>query len=80
MDLVRSVGFRVVADEVEAVPMPLESWVDISAYSRFVRGALPGVPLEWAAAALQEAATRVFQHLGLSSVPRNWLQVVAERP
>ena len=80
LDLARQTGFRVVADEVAQVDMPLESWVDISAYSRFVRSVLPGVPLEWAAEALQEGARRTFRRLGLTSVPRNWFQVVLERP
>ena len=80
LDLARQTGFRVVVDEVAQVDMPLESWVDISAYSRFVRSVLPGVPLEWAAEALQEGARRAFRRLGLTSVPRNWFQVVLERP
>ncbi len=80
LDLARQTGFRVVADEVAQVDMPLESWVDISAYSRFVRSVLPGVPLEWAAEALQEGARSAFRRLGLTTVPRNWFQVVLERP
>ena len=80
LDLARQTGFRVVVDEVAQVDMPLESWVDISAYSRFVRSVLPGVPSEWAAEALQEGARRAFRRLGLTSVPRNWFQVVLERP
>lgn len=80
LDLARETGFRVVADEVSQVAMPLESWVDISAYSRFVASVLPGVPLEWAAEALQEGARRAFRRLGLTAVPRNWFQVVLERP
>lgn len=64
---------------VESVGVPLEGWLGISEYREFIRGALPGVPLEEGREALQEAARTVFDKLELEDVPRNWLHVVARR-
>jgi hypothetical protein len=49
----------------------------ISEYELFARGALPGVPLSLAVDCLRRGAAEAFRELKLSTVPRNWLQVVA---
>lgn len=64
---------------IESVGVPLEGWLGISEYREFIKGALPGVPLEEGRQALQEAARTVFDKLDLEDVPRNWLHVVASR-
>jgi hypothetical protein len=46
----------------------------------FIEGALPGVPLDIGAEALRRGAEEAFAELKLSHVPRNWLQVIAQRP
>lgn len=64
---------------IESVGVPLEGWLGISEYSEFIKGALPGVPLDKGREALQQAVRDVFDKLELEDVPRNWLHVVARR-
>jgi ubiquinone/menaquinone biosynthesis C-methylase UbiE len=70
-------GFAVESMQVEEAMMTRQSWQDISHYSLFVNGALPGVPLEFAIPTLKKAVAQAFDELGLAELPRNWLQVVA---
>jgi ubiquinone/menaquinone biosynthesis C-methylase UbiE len=70
-------GFQVQICELEQVQMNLESFVDIGRYWLFIEGALPGVPFAEGADALEHGVRGTFAEKGLSSVPRNWLQVVA---
>ncbi len=72
-------GFRVQHNELDEALMPLRAWQDIGRYWLFIEGALPGVPIGLGADALELAAAQAFDELGISVVPRNWLQVVAER-
>ncbi|MFQ5860340.1 MAG: class I SAM-dependent methyltransferase [Dehalococcoidia bacterium] len=76
-ELLQHHGFRIVSEEVSPVAVPLHGWLDISRYSDFVQGALPGVPLKPASEALRRAAREVYRELSLTSVPRNWLSMVA---
>ena len=78
-NLVERHGLRVVKEEIDSVNVPLEGWLDISAFEDFIVGTMPGIPLEKASAALQKAATLVFNDLKIKYVPRNWLDVVAVR-
>lgn len=77
--LLHQQGFGILSSELEEVLMPLGSWQDISRYWLFIEGALPGVPLATGAEALVSSATQVFADLELTTVPRNWLQLVAQR-
>ena len=77
--LVQQQGLRVYSSGLEEVQMSLGSWQDISRYWLFIEGALPGAPLAVGAEALATAAAQVFEELGLTAVPRNWLQLVAQR-
>jgi ubiquinone/menaquinone biosynthesis C-methylase UbiE len=70
-------GFDVRTMELCPVEMPLEGFQAISEYELFARGALPGVPLSLAVDCLRRGAAEAFRELKLSTVPRNWLQVVA---
>jgi len=72
-------GFRVVRQEVMTVQMPLGGFEDISEYSLWIEGVMPGVPLAAGAESLKQGAREAFQELGLTSSPRNWLLVVASR-
>ncbi len=76
-NLLETNGFQVEKQEVETVPVPLEGWQDISSFSDFIEGTLPGVPLEKASAALRRAAADTFKELNVDAVPRNWLDIVA---
>ena len=70
-------GFRVRENQVVPVPMTLQGFEDISEYSLFIEGVMPGVPLGPASQALKFGARAAFAALGLETSPRNWLLVVA---
>ncbi len=72
-------GFRVRESEVVPVPMTLKGFQDISEYSLFIEGAMPGVPLEAGSVALKQGAREAFAELGIETSPRNWLLVVAQK-
>jgi ubiquinone/menaquinone biosynthesis C-methylase UbiE len=75
--LMESHGFVVEHMHAEVAHLTCASWQDISQYSEFAHGALPGIPLEVAVPVLKRSVAQVFEELGISDVPRNWLQVVA---
>ncbi len=77
--LVENNGLKVVRQQIDTVQVPIEGWLDISEYEDFISGIMPGVPLEKASAALKEGVRQTFLELGIQSVPRNWLDVVAVR-
>jgi len=79
VDLLTKNGFQVRDREIVRVQLPLESFEDISEYSLWIEGVLPGVPLEMGAEALKHGARVAFEELKLESSPRNWLLVVANR-
>lgn len=70
-------GFTVERMETEQALMSCRSWQDISQYSEFANGALPGVPLEVSVPVLQNSVAQAYEELGIAELPRNWLQVVA---
>ena len=72
-------GLRMVFEQVETCQMPLRAWQDIGRYSLFIEGALKGVPVPIGADALEAAAARAFEDLGIHAVPRNWLQMVSRK-
>ena len=71
-------GLRPSKVELLRVEMSAESLADIGRFSLFIEGALPGVPLEEGSEALQVGLKRTLDELKVNSVPRNWLEVVAE--
>jgi ubiquinone/menaquinone biosynthesis C-methylase UbiE len=77
--VLRRQGLELAFQEVEQVQMPLRAWQDIGRYSLFIEGALPGVPVPIGADALEASAAQAFGELGLTDVPRNWLQMVARK-
>jgi ubiquinone/menaquinone biosynthesis C-methylase UbiE len=72
-------GFRVENQEVDLVPMPPESFEDISRFGPFIEGTFPGVDLTKASEALMSAVRSTFEELGWKASPRNWLLVVARK-
>lgn len=70
-------GFVVEEMRAEPAMMTCKSWQDISHYSEFANGALPGVPLDLAISVLKRSVAQAYDELGISELPRNWLQVVA---
>lgn len=76
-DLLHRHGFQVEKMEAEEAMMTCASWQDISHYSEFAHGALPGVPLDIAISVLKRSVVQAYDELGIQALPRNWLQVVA---
>jgi ubiquinone/menaquinone biosynthesis C-methylase UbiE len=76
-DLLEQHGFVIEHMEPEQAVMTCESWQDISHYAEFVKGALPGIPVEIGSQVLKSTVAETFQELSLNGLPRNWLQVVA---
>lgn len=76
-ELLQRNGFVVEEMHAERAMMTCESWQDISHYTEFAHGALPGVPSELAISALQRGVALAYDELGITELPRNWLQVVA---
>lgn len=78
--LLQSEGFEIRAEEIVPTEITEQGWIDISRFSDFVEGALPGVPVEIASDVLVESLKQTFDELKVSAWPRNWLSVVAARP
>ena len=77
--LVEGNGFRIEKQEIETVQVPMEGWLDISSFEDFIKGTMPGVPLDKASAALKAGVRQTFEEMKVTSIPRNWLDVVAVR-
>lgn len=72
-------GFGQVDTSQSTALLSLGAWRDLGQYWLFIEGALPGIPLALGAAALEHAVYETGQELGISEVPRIWLQLVATR-
>ena len=79
VDLFKSAGFSSVDTSQTVAIISLDAWRDLGQYWLFIDGALPGVPLAYGAQALETAVYQVGEELGITEVPRNWLQLVATR-
>jgi hypothetical protein len=71
-------GYRPTTVELLRVDMTRQALIDIGHFSLFIEGALPGVPLEEGARALEIGLARTMEELKMESCPRYWLEVVAE--
>ena len=78
-ELLEDNGFRIVKQEIETVPVPMEGWRDISGFKDFIGGAMPGVPMDKASQALQAGCEQIFTEMKREFVDRNWLRIVAVR-
>ncbi|HET7789658.1 MAG TPA: class I SAM-dependent methyltransferase [Gemmatimonadales bacterium] len=70
-------GFAAPTCELVQVELPPQSLRDIGNFSLFIEGALPGVPLEEGASALEEGLARTLSELNVSSIARYWMECVA---
>ena len=77
VDLLEQAGFGRIDVKQEQVMMTLDGLRDLGHYWLFIEGALPGAPLALGAAALGAAVYQVGHELGMTEVPRLWLQIVA---
>jgi ubiquinone/menaquinone biosynthesis C-methylase UbiE len=79
IESLKQAGFGSAETNYEQVLITLDAWRDLGHYWLFIEGALPGAPLAFAAAALEKAVYQAGQELGLTEVPRMWLQIVATK-
>ena len=79
-ELLEAEGFKVKSEELVLTPITEEGWADISRFSDFISGALPGIELATASEVLVESLRETCEELKLKATPRNWLSVVAVRP
>ena len=77
--LLKEAGFRYVEAVEEQATMTLDAYRDIGHYWLFIEGALPGIPLALGAEALGISVYQAGEELGLTEIPRNWLQLVAHK-
>jgi SAM-dependent methyltransferase len=77
IESLKQAGFGYAETNYERAHITLDAWRDLGHYWLFIEGALPGAPLAYAAAALENALYQAGQELGLTEVPRMWLQIVA---
>ena len=77
--LLKEGGFNhLEAVEKQAI-VTLDSYKDLGHYWLFIEGALPGIPLAIGAEALGTSVYQAGEELGLTEIPRNWLQLVAHK-
>jgi ubiquinone/menaquinone biosynthesis C-methylase UbiE len=77
--LFKETSFSSVETVQTTVSISLDAWRDLGQYWLFIDGALPGVPLAYGAEALETAVYQVGSELGMTEVPRMWLQLVATK-
>jgi ubiquinone/menaquinone biosynthesis C-methylase UbiE len=79
ISLLKQSGFSHVDATQERVFMSLDGLSDLGRYRLFIEGALPGVPLALGATAISIAIYQTGQELGVTGMPRMWLQIVAKK-
>jgi ubiquinone/menaquinone biosynthesis C-methylase UbiE len=77
--LLEIAGFGETHMELHEKRLSCQAWEDISDFSLFIRGALPGIPLALGAEALKTGVRQAMEELKLQTVPRIWLQAIARR-
>jgi ubiquinone/menaquinone biosynthesis C-methylase UbiE len=78
--LLESKGFQIKSQEIYPGEVTEQGWIDLSRFSDFIAGALPGIPLKTASDVLVQSLHETFEEFDLTVWPRNWLTVVAARP
>ncbi len=79
VDALRQSGFGQVDVSQTNATLSLDAWRDLAQYWLFIEGALPGIPLALGATALENAVYQTGQELGLTEIPRTWLQLIATK-
>jgi hypothetical protein len=77
--LAAEAGLTAVDRALEVGEIPIRAMQDMGRYWLFIDGALPGVPIDIGADALEYAAGVAGEELGVTVVPRYWLQMVTRR-
>lgn len=79
VEQLREGGFKQVEACQAVGVIPLDAWRDLGRYWLFIEGALPGVPLQLGATALEKAVYEAGEEMGIDGTPRNWLQLIATK-
>jgi len=79
ISLLQECGFYHVKAVQEHALMSLDGLRDLGHYWLFIEGALPGVNLTLGATALGIAVYQAGEELGMTEVPRLWLQIIATK-
>ena len=77
--LVEEAGLKVLVNDLNRVEVPHEGWHHISAFSDWIEGVMPGVPLDKGRAALQKGLAQIWEEMELKTIPRVWLSVSAAK-
>ena len=77
--LLEAEGLEIKVQEAVPVKVSEQGWIDISRYTDFVAGVLPGIAITTASEVLCETVRETLAELEVESVPRRWLSVVATR-
>lgn len=77
--LLEAEGFEIKSQEIYPGQVTEQGWIDLSRFSDFIAGALPGIPTSTASDVLVESLRETFEEFNLTVWPRNWLTVVAAR-
>ena len=80
VQLLEDDGFEIKSLEIYPGEVTEQGWIDLSRFSDFIAGALPGVPLATASEVLVQSLKETFEEMNVTVWPRNWLTVVAARP
>ena len=78
-ELLNRYHLEIIQDKRRTVMLTQRSLETIGAYAGFAEVALSGYPVEMASEALQEASGIVFENLGITEIPRLWLEIVARK-
>ena len=77
--ILEDAGFNIVIKDIQRIEVPHDGYYHISGFSDWIEGILPGVPLDKGCDTLQKSLKLVWEEMKLSSVPRLWLSISAEK-
>ncbi|WP_372605196.1 class I SAM-dependent methyltransferase [Actibacterium sp.] len=77
--MLEDAGFDITRVNHRNVPISREGLALVGAYGGLAEVLMSGYPVDIASTCLQEAAGRAFDNLGITEVPRNWLEMTARR-
>ena len=77
VEILESNGFKVLQQVEDRVQVPIAGWLDISEFEDFIQGTMPGVDMQAASDSLKKGVQSAFEEMKVSTIPRNWMRVVA---
>ena len=79
IDIVEGAGLKILVNDLNRVEVPHEGWHQISGFSDWIEGVMPGVPLDKGRESLQKGLAQIWTEMELKTVPRVWLSVSASK-